>query len=67
MPERQRARVANAKDEGAYRGLAPTARAKAGDVRRLHAEGIDPAEIARRVGIGRASVYRLLAEEEAEA
>jgi DNA invertase Pin-like site-specific DNA recombinase len=60
MLERQREGVAKAKAEGKYKGRAPTARAKAPEVRRLHGEGVGPTEIARRVGIGRASVYRIL-------
>jgi hypothetical protein len=39
----------------------PTARAKVEDVRRLAAEGVKPVEIAARLGISRASAYRLLA------
>lgn len=60
MLERQREGIAKAKDEGRYKGRAPTARAKAGQVASLHAEGVQPAEIARRLSIGRASVYRIL-------
>lgn len=60
MLERQREGIAKAKSEGRYKGRAPTARAKAGQVAALHAEGVAPAEIARRLGIGRASVYRIL-------
>ena len=60
MLERQREGVAKAKAEGKYKGRAPTARAKAPQVLRLHAEGIGPTEIAKRIGIGRASVYRIL-------
>jgi hypothetical protein len=41
---------------------APIARAEAAAVRRLKAAGSGPAEIARRLGIGRASVYRILAD-----
>lgn len=67
MLERQRAGIAKAKEEGKYRGRAPTARAKADDVHRLNGEGLNPAEIARRVGIGRASVYRILASVDAAA
>ena len=58
MLERQREGIAKAKAEGKYRGRAPTARAKAAEVRRLHGEGIGPTEIAKRLGISRASVYR---------
>ena len=60
MLERQREGVAKAKAEGKYQGRKPTARAKAEDVHRLRAEGIGATEIAARLGIGRASVYRIL-------
>lgn len=60
MLERQREGIAKAKAEGKYRGRKPTARAMAHDVRRLHAEGVGATEIAKRRGIGRASVYRVL-------
>jgi DNA invertase Pin-like site-specific DNA recombinase len=62
MLERQREGIQKAKLAGKYRGRKPTAQAKAADVRALKAQGIGASEIARRVGIGRASVYRLLAE-----
>lgn len=61
MLERQREGIAKAKSEGKYRGRAPTARAKSDDVHKLAAEGVRAAEIARRLGIHRASVYRVLA------
>lgn len=60
MLERQREGIAKAKAAGKYKGRAPTARAKAGEVLKLHREGVGGTEIARRVGIGRASVYRIL-------
>ena len=60
MLERQREGIAKAKAEGRYRGRRPTAQAKAADVLALHAGGIGPTEIAKRLGIGRASVYRVL-------
>jgi DNA invertase Pin-like site-specific DNA recombinase len=59
--ERQREAVAKAKAEAKYKGRAPTARVKAPEVRRLLADGIGPSEIAKRLGISRASVYRALA------
>ncbi len=62
MLERQREGIAKAKADGKYRGRAPTARAKADDVRRLAAEGVSAAEIGRRLGIHRASVYRIVAD-----
>lgn len=58
--ERQREGIARAKAEGKYKGRKPTARAKADQVRQLRDQGIGAAEIARRLGIGRASVYRCL-------
>jgi DNA invertase Pin-like site-specific DNA recombinase len=60
MLERQREGIAKAKMAGKYRGRVPTARRKAGDVAQLRTEGVAPAEIARRLGISRASVYRVL-------
>ena len=41
--------------------------AKADEVKRLQAEGIGATEIASRVGIGRASVYRILGATESAA
>ncbi|MBQ0805262.1 MAG: recombinase family protein [Sulfitobacter sp.] len=60
MLERQREGIARAKAEGKYKGRKPTAMAKADEVKELQAEGIGATEIASRVGIGRASVYRIL-------
>ena len=64
MLERQREGIAKAKAAGKYKGRAPTARAKADEVRALVGEGVGATEIARRLGIGRASVYRILGETE---
>ena len=58
MLERQREGIAKAKGEGRYKGRKPTARAKADEVRRLHGQDVRPTEIAKRLGIGRASIYR---------
>jgi DNA invertase Pin-like site-specific DNA recombinase len=60
MLERQREGVAKAKAEGKYKGRAPTARAKGSEVLRLRGEGVGPTEIGKRLGIARASVYRIL-------
>lgn len=60
MLERQREGIAKAKAAGKYKGRKPTARAKADEVLALKADGVGPAEIARRLGMGRASVYRIL-------
>jgi DNA invertase Pin-like site-specific DNA recombinase len=63
MLERQREGIAKAKAEGKYRGRKPTARAKAAEIKTLKAAGIRPTDIARRLGIGRASVYRVMGTE----
>jgi DNA invertase Pin-like site-specific DNA recombinase len=63
MLERQREGVARAKAQGKYKGRKPTARDKAAEVKALKADGVRPVDIARRLGIGRASVYRVLAAE----
>jgi DNA invertase Pin-like site-specific DNA recombinase len=61
MLERQREGIAKAKAEGRYKGRKPTARSQGEEVRRLVAEGVPPTEVAKRLGIGRSSVYRALA------
>ena len=58
MLERQREGIAKAKAEGKYKGRAPTARAKTPEIQRLRAEGVGATQIARRLRISRASVYR---------
>lgn len=60
MLERQREGIAKAKAAGKYKGRKPTAMAKAEEVRKLHGKGVGATEIAQRLGIGRASVYRVL-------
>lgn len=62
MLERQREGIAKAKLAGKYRGRTPTARAKTSEVKELFQAGTGASEIARRTGISRASVYRLLSE-----
>lgn len=63
MLERQRAGIAAAKVRGVYKGRVPTARRQSENVLRLRADGLGGSEIAARLGIGRASVYRILAGE----
>ena len=56
--ERQMEGIAKAKAEGVYKGRKPSI--DAARVRALAAEGLGATEIARRLSIGRASVYRML-------
>lgn len=56
--ERQAEGIAKAKAEGRYKGRKRTIEAEA--VARLKANGLGAAAIARQLGIGRASVYRVL-------
>lgn len=65
MLERQREGIAKAAAEGKYRGRAPTARAKADDIRRLAGEGMTKEAIAKQLDVGVASVYRVLADKTA--
>jgi len=59
MLERQLDGIARAKAEGKYKGRKATAKAKAGDVERLLAEGKTKEAIAAELNIGVASVYRI--------
>src|SRR5215470_11948766 len=60
MLERQREGIAKAKADGKYKGRVPTVRRQSEVIRKLAAEGVRAAEIARRLSIHRASVYRVL-------
>ena len=62
LRERVRAGIAQARKEGRPHGRPPTASLKADEVHRLKAEQFSHSEIARRLGIGRTSVRRILAE-----
>lgn len=57
--ERQREGIDKAKANGIYKGRKPTV--PVDEVRKLKAEGMAPTEIAKRLNVGRASVYRALA------
>lgn len=63
MLERQREGIAKAKAAGKYKGRAPTALKQADRVKELAAGGTSLSEIARRLGIGKASVHRILKAE----
>lgn len=58
--ERQMEGIAKAKAEGIYKGR--KAAIDTDEIRRLRAEGMGGSAIAKALGIGRASVYRLLGE-----
>jgi DNA invertase Pin-like site-specific DNA recombinase len=60
MLERQREGIAKARAAGKYKGRKPTARARSKEVLELHGSGTGPSEIAAKLGMGRASVYRIL-------
>jgi DNA invertase Pin-like site-specific DNA recombinase len=57
--ERQLEGIAKAKSEGRYKGRKPTVSVE--QVKAMKAEGVRPVDIASKLGIARASVYRALA------
>ena len=57
--------IARAKGEGRYKGRVPTVRRQAAEIIRLKELGVRPSEIASKLGIGRASVYRVLGDQTA--
>jgi len=61
IKERQRRGIESAKARGVYRGRPATI--DPARVRELRASGLGASEIAKRLGIGRASVYRVLQEQ----
>jgi DNA invertase Pin-like site-specific DNA recombinase len=56
--ERQMEGIAKAKAAGVYKGRKPSV--PVAEIRRLKADGVSPSEIAKRLGVGRTSVYRAL-------
>jgi hypothetical protein len=60
MLERQREGIAKAKAEGKYKGRKPTVAVQAEQIRATRVAGEKPAHIARRLGVARNSVYRML-------
>nr|WP_321984184.1 recombinase family protein [uncultured Lichenicoccus sp.] len=60
MLERQREGIAAGKAAGNYKGRAPTARRQGDTIRAMVAAGERPTEVARKLGVGRSSVYRAL-------
>ena len=60
MLERQREGIAKAKASGKKFGRPSTVQAKADEIAALRQQGFGASEIARRVGVSRASVYRMI-------
>lgn len=60
MLERQQEGISIARAAGKYKGRQPTARAKSAEVMALVAKGEKKSEIASKLGIGVASVYRII-------
>ena len=60
MLERQREGIRIAKDAGAYKGRKPTAREQSGKVMELIGQGKTKQAVANEIGIGVASVYRIM-------
>jgi len=60
MLERQAEGIAKAKAAGRYKGRKPTARCQASAILELAAQGLTKQAIAEKVGVGIASVYRIL-------
>jgi DNA invertase Pin-like site-specific DNA recombinase len=66
LRERIKAGIAQARKKGKNHGRPKSAALKAQQVKQLFAAGISKAEIARRLGIGRTSVRRLLVQDTLE-
>jgi len=62
MLERQREGIAKARTEGKYKGRQPIADDKRAEIRRLVAMGIPKARVAREVGVGTRTVFRVVEE-----
>lgn len=67
MLERQKEGIAAAKRAGKYKGKPPTSRVKIDEAMRLIVLGIAPKDVARRLKMGRSTLYRWLAMEDFDA
>jgi DNA invertase Pin-like site-specific DNA recombinase len=61
MLERQREGIQVAKAQGKYKGR-PADTKKHAEVKRLHAEGVRPAQIAQQLKVARSNVYKIIGE-----
>jgi DNA invertase Pin-like site-specific DNA recombinase len=62
MLERQAIGIKKAQKDNKFRGRVPTARRQTDEIIRLKKEGMNPADIAKILKVGRSSVYRVLAD-----
>lgn len=62
MLARQLEGIAKAKEKGLFKGRAPTARRKTSNILDMAATGATVANISAELGIGKSSVYRILAD-----
>jgi DNA invertase Pin-like site-specific DNA recombinase len=62
LRERTRAGLAHARENGKRLGRPATAALHTTEIRKLHRAGVAKAEIARRLGVGRTSVRRILGD-----
>jgi DNA invertase Pin-like site-specific DNA recombinase len=60
MLERQRKGIAKARAEGKYKGRKPSVELQVDVIRKMRADDLGPAKIARQLGVARSSVYRML-------
>ncbi|QRM27883.1 recombinase family protein [Microvirga sp. VF16] len=62
MLERQAIGIKKAQKEGKFRGRVPVARRQTDEIIRLRNDGLNAADIAKTLKVGRSSVYRVLAD-----
>jgi DNA invertase Pin-like site-specific DNA recombinase len=62
MLERQREGIAKAKAAGRYKGRAPTVVRQGAEIRAMVVAGEKPAHVARKLGVARSSVYRIIGQ-----
>jgi DNA invertase Pin-like site-specific DNA recombinase len=67
MLERQREGIAKAKAEGKYKGRPPELVRKMDQIKDLLAAGEKPASIARKLGVARSSIYRVIPKDAGQA